>query len=529
MKKLILLFILLIAFSCHSQRRKAVNFQTLEYHPASVVPDANNIVINASNKANYAFVEGVVSDSVALLNKAEFQRVIDSANTLGLGLKVDDLDMYMDVTTPYETHYRDLGVQFHDNFTLEIGSNCVLRVQPNGRDGYSFFAVNEVDNVTIKGSGKLWGDRYTHDYEDDSGRAAHAWGFMIEVKAAHNVVIDGLEIREGTADAVKVAGREHRYDDGTLKPTGKETYNLVVKNCLLDDNRRNNISITDGSYVYIHDNEILNAGSGTADTDTINSNGRSPRCGIDIESYKEDDPANPNENQHFEHTDYIYIYNNHFEGNFAADLLIYNGELAFVYGNTFNSSTGISTSYGFNNKVYNNTFDNTETVTESGRGIRIEGQKWVYGGGERHVDWEIYGNTFNNYQFGMIITGERHNVYDNTITECQYGIRLGYNTDSSFSHNDVTSAVSSSNAYSNSGVDTNLSNVTITGGDFTTTGSSINFTNVNVAEVGSVVIDSTNTTGSLRFNTANNITLQNSTYGSITIINCTVTESNNNP
>lgn len=528
MKKVILIFILLIVFACHSQRRKAVNFQTMEYRPASVVPDANYIVIDASNKANYAFTEGVVSDSVALLNKYEMQRVVDSASALGLGLITDDLDVYINVTETEDRSLLSNSIVMPSDFTWQIKENCTLRVQPNGNDGYVMIAIEEVDNVIVKGGGTLIGDRYTHNYNSGIGSFAHAWGFMIEVKASHNVLIDGLTIKESLADAFKVAGREHRNPDGSLKATGRESYNVTFQNSIVDDCRRNGISLTDGTNLFVAYNEIMNNGSGTADTDTISSNGRSPRCGLDIEPFKSDN-AEGSDNNHWERCEYVYIHDNVFHDNYAADLLVFNGELAFIYNNTFNSSSGVTTSYGYNNKVYNNVFNNTQTVEEDGRGIRIEGKKWTGSGEERHTDWEIYGNTFNNYQFGMIIAGERHNVYDNTITDCQYGIRLSYNTDSEFSNNDVTSTVSSSSAYSNSGVDTHLDNVTITGGDFTTTGSSINFNNINVAEVGSVVIDSTNTTGSLRFNTANNITLKNSTYGSITVIDCDVTESNNNP
>lgn len=522
MKKLLFIIILINLTTLFGQNRRSLIHQTSEKGYLSSSPIFK---INASNKSNYAFVEGVVSDTIALDNKDEFQRVIDSVSSVGMDLSIDNIDAYFNITNTTDRHLLSNSIAIPSNFNLELKSNFTGRVQPNGNDGYMFFSIEEADNVFVYGSGTIIGDRYAHDYNSGIGTATHEWGHLINIKASHNVVVSGLTLKEASGDAFEVRGREFRNNDGTLKVTGRESNNVTISYCSIDDCRRNNISITDGTNIYIKYNTITNSGSGD-DSPGISSNGISPRAGIDIEPYKNNDPTNTF-NYHYQNCEYVYISNNTFSNNYSVDVLLFNGELAFVYGNVFNSDFGLSTSYGYNNQVYNNTFNNTTSATPSGKGINIEGVKWAGNGEERHTDWEIYGNTFNNYQFGCIITGDRHNVHDNIFTENLYSIRMHYNKDCNYTNNTITSAIASSSGYSSLTTENQILNTSITNGVLSTIGSELNFLAVNNSLAGSLLIDNV-TIDSARFVDTQDVTFQNSTYNSKVVTGSNVTEINNN-
>ena len=102
-----------------------------------------------------------------------------------------------------------------------------------------YFSKKSTENVLISG-GKLWGDRYTHDYNSISG--THEWGHIIMLRGVHNSTVDGVEIHEAAGDGIEIGGTAHRNNDGSLKPHGRESYNVTIKNCLINDHRRNNMS-----------------------------------------------------------------------------------------------------------------------------------------------------------------------------------------------------------------------------------------------------------------------------------------------
>ena len=494
------------------------------FTPVIIISDV--LIINKDNKSNYNFIEGLVNNDVALANKNEFQRVVDLAKSDYNGkLFIDDLDVYYNITNTTDRHSKYNTIAIPSDFDLELGANLIARVQPNGNDGYMLFGIDDEDNVTIKGKGTLIGDRYEHNYNSGIGSRTQEWGHLIYIRAAHNIIIDGLTIKKGSGDAVEIRGRNHRNNDGSLKPNGKESFNITIKNCFIDDNRRNNISVVDGTDIFIEHNTIKNAGSGIKEPSVISSNGISPRVGIDVEAFKWNAPDD-NSVYDLQRCEEIHIRNNIFSENYAADVILFNGEKAYVYENIFNSEVGVATSYGYNNKVYNNTFNNKSSETTSGKGISIEGVKWA-NGEERHTDWEIYGNTFINYHFGTIITGDRHSVYSNTYVDCKYSVRINYNKDCVYVDNNISSLVLNSGGYNTYSSEIQIIGTTITGGVLSTVSESLSLFNVNNKLSGGLIIDSISA-NSIRFRNSQNIILKNSTFDSIRESDSDITKINNN-
>ena len=91
---------------------------------------------------------------------------------------------------------------------------------------------------------------YTHDYTTIS--SSHEWGHIIRFKGVHNAVVDNVEMHEGSGDGFEVFGVSDRLADGSLKPGKWESFNITVKNCLINDNRRQNITIADGTNIFIN-------------------------------------------------------------------------------------------------------------------------------------------------------------------------------------------------------------------------------------------------------------------------------------
>jgi len=477
----------------------------------------------------WGIVEGIVSDEVAKTNRVILNSVINNVAELGITtFIIDNIDAYFEVATlGGRTHDSENSILIPSNFHFKMGSNCNLRVQPNNSELYALIRAVGSENIEISG-GKLWGDRYTHDYSpsENTIEGRHGWGHLIMIKGVHNGVVDGVEMHEGTGDGITIAGIEHRLNDGSIKPNGKESINVTVKNCLINDNRRNNISITDGTGIYIEYNTIKNAGSGD-DSAEVSSNGTSPRSGIDIESFKNNAPDN-NSVYDWQKTEDVHIRHNIFESNYAVDIALYNGENTYVYENTFRSKRGVSAAYSYNNKIYNNTFERPEGLITGSQGIIFEPRYWA-NGNHRIIDFEVYGNTFSGYQFGIIAGGQGHEFKDNTITNCQRGVILIESEDLVLDNNTISSNVNKSYGYYTFSGGTSIKNCLIKNGGTNVQSRDVIFSNVNNGEVGGITIDNVDFDGGGIFlNSAQNITIRNCTYSDIKLIGSNPTLINNN-
>ncbi len=113
-------------------------------------------------------------------------------------------------------------------------------------------------NITISGKGSIIGDKKTH-----TGTTGE-WGMGIFVRG-RDVCIRNITIRDCWGDCIYVGGN---------------SLNVHIDRCLLDNGRRQGISITSARNVYINDCIIKNV-SGTA-----------PQFAIDLEPNKGDTVTN---------------------------------------------------------------------------------------------------------------------------------------------------------------------------------------------------------------------------------------------
>lgn len=164
------------------------------------------------------------------------------------------IDQYDVLLFPdYPLLINEKGLKVRSNQVLIFPSNSKLVMKPNNKPRYSLLSIQEVQNVKIYNV-KMEGDRYQHLNSEGQ------WGMGIRVFGAKNVKIVNPIIEKMWGDGIYIGG-----------PRGKESKSVDVYNAVLDNNRRNAISITSADGVNIYN------------TLCANSNGNLPKGGIDIE------------------------------------------------------------------------------------------------------------------------------------------------------------------------------------------------------------------------------------------------------
>lgn len=143
---------------------------------------------------------------------------------------------------------------------LDIPSNTILlldtgvTIEDSGQLGPEDRLINiEGSNVYVQGVGaRVISNRSYYS----GGEQRHG----IFIYGASNVVIDGLESSNNSGDGFYIGG-----------PQGQPSQDIVLEDCLADNNRRQGLSITSASNVKVVDCEFEN------------TNGTAPQFGIDLE------------------------------------------------------------------------------------------------------------------------------------------------------------------------------------------------------------------------------------------------------
>ena len=374
-------------------------------------------------------VQGTVSDAVALQNRKAINQAFQEAYEANYKIfAIDSLEAYFDIVTLTEGRSsftpRLEAIRIPGpNITLKMSDDTHLRAQPNNAGEYELMTNNLHDNVTITG-GNLWGDRNQHDYSGDGG-GEH--GHVLVIRGGENCLVDGVVMKEGSGDGLDVKGLNFFYDANY-----NETRNLVVRNCIIDSNRRNNISITDGYHIIIENNQILNAG-----VDTPTSQGTAPQFGIDIEPYAEDNDAGVA--FYYEHIEDITIRNNIERGSVKGATIIVGGDTVMIENNNF--ETGIGYKHANNVTIRNNLSENHNPEYTDVSGIFAGPTREKYKGNE------IYGNTVIGFKNGMTLVSNNHDVHDNTFRNFKTGLYLkGYLNNTDVYDNTFESSAASSDA-----------------------------------------------------------------------------------
>ena len=253
--------------------------------------------------------DGVTDDTKSIQSALDF---VGSFNGLG-SVKFDD-GVFMIESTGDGVYWQGKGIMPKSNTRLILSDNTILKTIPNDKSNGKMINLTDVENVHITG-GAIEGDRNEH-----LGTAGE-WGRNISISGAKDIFIDNILLRDSWGDGITV-------DKSTLK---NHSENIVIKNVLSENNRRQGMSVISVNGLYVYDSEF-NLTNGTA-----------PESGIDFE---------PNDDDSL--MDNIYISNAKFKGNngkgidFAFNTLSSKKNMNITIDNPVFENTGIGFSSGGN-------------------------------------------------------------------------------------------------------------------------------------------------------------------------------------
>lgn len=145
----------------------------------------------------------------------------------------------------------DKGLQLKDNSTLLFDVNSQINLKASEKGGYTILGINNKKNVSIYNA-KIVGDRNNH-----IGTTGE-WGMGISINNASNINIYNSTIKNCWGDGIYIGGKSF-------------SSNINIVGGLIDNNRRNGISIISGDNILLQNLLISN------------SNGANPQTGIDLE------------------------------------------------------------------------------------------------------------------------------------------------------------------------------------------------------------------------------------------------------
>ena len=134
------------------------------------------------------------------------------------------------------------------NTTVEI--NGIITLKSNDFPGCAILYIKNANNIVIKGTGALVGDKNTHTGTNGE------WGMGIQIMRGKNISIHNLDISNCWGDCIYI---------------GDQSSNVDISNCKMHHARRQGVSITYASNVFIN-KCVIHDIAGTA-----------PEYGIDFE------------------------------------------------------------------------------------------------------------------------------------------------------------------------------------------------------------------------------------------------------
>lgn len=374
----------------------------------------------------WKITKGKVDDLLAETNRKNFQTAINISKELGATIfETDTFDAYIKIDPP-SNNSADLaksGISIPSNFHLKMTDNTFIRVQPNNSPWGGLINVYLSENVMITG-GTLIGDRYEHDYSDvfdlhGHSRGTHEWPGLLVTSGAKDITIDNITLKSSTGDGFIAGSAAHRTIAGT-----KWNQNIKLINSNIIDNRRNNISITDGENILIKNNKILDAGKGRDKLDAsgniiYSSAGVNPRYGLDVEPYVEYADFTFESRIQFEWAEDITIIDNTFKGNLAGSIIVFSGDDILIEGNF--SDHSISQNNTSNSNIIGNTIIARGQVSGRAGITTSDFRTYVDFVGELGTLKQnasgnnVIGNTIEGFTTGMRIRGTDAEVTGNTI------------------------------------------------------------------------------------------------------------------
>ncbi|MET3028181.1 right-handed parallel beta-helix repeat-containing protein [Flavobacterium sp. UW10123] len=242
MNKLTLWF-LLIFVSCNSQQKKEVTFNYKQ------VKKNSSYLYVPSSKIKFSSLENYLPKNYVKDGSVDYSIYLQKGIDENKWISFPDFPVLIG----------EKGLSLKSNSVLLFKKNSKLILQKNALTNYQILDLRNIENVKIYNA-KLIGDRFEH-----LGTKGE-WGMGISILSSRNITIYNPEIKNCWGDGVYIS-----------KISVKESENITIKGGIIDNNRRNGISVISGKKINIS-NIVLS-----------NSNGTLPMAGIDIEPNTNED------------------------------------------------------------------------------------------------------------------------------------------------------------------------------------------------------------------------------------------------
>ncbi len=146
------------------------------------------------------------------------------------------------------------GLTISSNSILVFDKNSKIKLASNDKGQYEMIRIHDVENVTLYNA-HVEGDRYKH-----IGNKGE-WGMGISIRGAKNVKLFNSVAKYCWGDGIYLG----------ITEKSSNNLNVTITNTLLDDNRRNGMSIIAAENLWVNNLVVAN------------THGTSPMAGIDIE------------------------------------------------------------------------------------------------------------------------------------------------------------------------------------------------------------------------------------------------------
>lgn len=174
----------------------------------------------------------------------------------------------------------DNGLEIRNNSNILFNNRSIIYLKPSSKSNYEILRIHSKKNVKIF-SAKLVGDRGKHL----NGKGE--WGMGISIISSSGVQIINANIRDCWGDGIYLG-----------ESRGIANHNITINNGIIDNNRRNGISVISADGLYIS-NTVL-----------ANTHGTNPQAGIDFEPNRNNNKLKDIKLKN------IYTFNNFHQGVF---------------------------------------------------------------------------------------------------------------------------------------------------------------------------------------------------------------------
>ncbi|MDB5120808.1 MAG: right-handed parallel beta-helix repeat-containing protein [Sphingobacteriales bacterium] len=211
-----------------------------------------------SNKARVSQIKKSTPKGILLINNLPLGYVKNGSVDYTYYIQ-QAIDKYETLIFPdFPLLVNDSGLNIPSNRTLIFEEGSEIRLKPSNKTFYNIFNIENVNNVVLQNP-KIIGDRNYHLGE--KGEA----GIGVGIRGSNNITINNAEISNCWGDGIYIGQYKSKYS----------SKNVIIRNTVLDRNRRDGISIISVDNLLL---ENLTAS---------NSNGAEPMAGINFE------PNNP--------------------------------------------------------------------------------------------------------------------------------------------------------------------------------------------------------------------------------------------